>query len=249
MHVVLAGSIIPTTSSLLSLPNVFYVPHLSLGLVSISQLSDSGFDILFSSSGSVVQDRVSKKQIGTGRRVGDLYVLESLHVPMESTSTALSSFRLDEKSSPFYLWHSRLDLVHIDPFPSEVPYEEYISTINVSDLPVASSAPSRSTLIPPFPYAYSRNRRHAVSPAPPPSSIDPPTASLDPGPSEPRKDYAKLSSALELVCKCQCPITPPPEFLIPVGYHIFNPTGEFGMTRLAKGLLGYDKPTPYAGVP
>ncbi|KAG5565806.1 hypothetical protein RHGRI_001659 [Rhododendron griersonianum] len=54
MHVVLAGSILPTASSLLSLPNVFYVPHLSLSLVSISQLSDSGFDVLFSSSGCVV---------------------------------------------------------------------------------------------------------------------------------------------------------------------------------------------------
>ncbi|KAG5557182.1 hypothetical protein RHGRI_007451 [Rhododendron griersonianum] len=43
-----------------------------------------------------IHDQLSKKQIGTGRRVGDLYVLESWHVPMESTSTALSSFRLDE---------------------------------------------------------------------------------------------------------------------------------------------------------
>ncbi|KAH7846419.1 hypothetical protein Vadar_013836 [Vaccinium darrowii] len=63
------GSIIPTPSSSLSIPNVFYVPQLSLSLLSISQLSDSGFDVLFSSSGCVVQDRVSKKQIGTGRRV------------------------------------------------------------------------------------------------------------------------------------------------------------------------------------
>ena len=106
MNVVSIGSV--TTSPSLSLPHVFYVPQLSLSLLSVSQLSDSGFDVLFSSSGCIVQDRNSRKQIGTGRRVGDLYVLESLHVPTESTSTAASSFRLDEKSSPFYLWHSRL---------------------------------------------------------------------------------------------------------------------------------------------
>jgi transposase InsO family protein len=56
----------------------------------------------------IPQDRVSKNQIGTGRRVGDLYVLETLHVPIESTPTVMSSFCLDQNSSPFYLWHSRL---------------------------------------------------------------------------------------------------------------------------------------------
>ena len=74
-----------------------------MSLLSISQLSDSGFDVIFSSSGCVVQDRDSKKQIGAGRRVGDLYILEHLHIPPESSSTAASSFRLDNKSSPFYL--------------------------------------------------------------------------------------------------------------------------------------------------
>ncbi|KAG5540597.1 hypothetical protein RHGRI_020721 [Rhododendron griersonianum] len=85
MHVVSASSIFLAASSL-SLPNVFYVPHLSLSL-SINQLSDSGFDVLFSSFGC----------FGCFE-----------HVPMESTSTALSSFSLDEKSSPFYLCYSKL---------------------------------------------------------------------------------------------------------------------------------------------
>ncbi|KAH7848370.1 hypothetical protein Vadar_002042 [Vaccinium darrowii] len=79
MQVVSIGSILPTTSSSLSIPNVFYVPHLTLSLLSISQLSDSGFDVIFSSSGCVVQDWDSRKQIGAGRRVGDLYILEHLH--------------------------------------------------------------------------------------------------------------------------------------------------------------------------
>ncbi|CAH9078365.1 unnamed protein product, partial [Cuscuta europaea] len=54
------------------------------------------------------QDRESKKQIGTGCRVSDLYILESLHLPLKSSPVAASSFRLDHTSSPFYLWHSRL---------------------------------------------------------------------------------------------------------------------------------------------
>ena len=107
MSVVSIGSI---SSRALSISDVFYVPQLSLSLLSISQLSDSGFDVVFSSSTCVVQDQVTRKQIGIGRRVGDLYILESLHIPPSSPAscTAVSSFYLNQKSSPFFLWHSRL---------------------------------------------------------------------------------------------------------------------------------------------
>ncbi|XP_028094421.1 phospholipid-transporting ATPase 2-like [Camellia sinensis] len=36
---------------------------------------------------------MSKQQIGTGRRVGDLYVVESLHLPMTTSPTTFSSFQ------------------------------------------------------------------------------------------------------------------------------------------------------------
>jgi hypothetical protein len=133
MHVVSIGSILPTTSSFLSIPNVFYVPQLSLSLLSISQLSDSGFDVVFSSSGCIVQDRMSKKQIGTGCRVGDLYVLEELHVPIESTTTVMSSFRLDQQSSPFYLWHSRLGHLSSDRLKVLVK-SGYLGNTSISDI-------------------------------------------------------------------------------------------------------------------
>lgn len=55
-HVVSISSILSTSSRSLSIPNVFYIPQLSQNLISISQLSDSGFDVMFSSSGCVVQD-------------------------------------------------------------------------------------------------------------------------------------------------------------------------------------------------
>ncbi|KAH7858845.1 hypothetical protein Vadar_028652 [Vaccinium darrowii] len=133
MQVVSVGSILPTTSSSLSLPNVFYVPHLTLSLLSISQLSDSGFDVIFSSSGCVVQDRDSKKQIGAGRRVGDLYILEHLHVPSEPSVTAASSFRLDNKSSPFYLWHSRLGHLSSERLKLLVQ-SGHLGTVSVNDI-------------------------------------------------------------------------------------------------------------------
>ncbi|XP_028068625.1 MADS-box protein SOC1-like isoform X8 [Camellia sinensis] len=48
------------------------------------------------------RDHVSKKQIGTGRRVGDHYVVESLHLPQSTSPVAPSSFQLDSQSSQFY---------------------------------------------------------------------------------------------------------------------------------------------------
>ncbi|KAG5561202.1 hypothetical protein RHGRI_004282 [Rhododendron griersonianum] len=145
MHVVSIGSI---QSNSLSLSNVFYVPQLTLSLVSISQLSDSGFDVVFSSSGCVVQDRESKKQTGTGRRVGDLYTLERLHIPTKSSPTAASSFCLDQTSSPFYLWHSRLGHLsseRLKLLAKSGSLEGYTSTLEVSDIPIASSAPPSSS--------------------------------------------------------------------------------------------------------
>lgn len=72
------SSLLP--SLLLSIPNVYYVPQLSLSLISISELSDSGFDVVFFSSGCVVQHQDSNKQIGAGHRVSDLYILEILQI-------------------------------------------------------------------------------------------------------------------------------------------------------------------------
>ena len=96
MHIRSIGSISPSISSLLSLPYVFYVRHLSLSLISLRQLFDSDFDVIFSLYGCVMQDQESTKQIGIGRRVGDLSVLERLHIPQSSQSNyivVIFSFR------------------------------------------------------------------------------------------------------------------------------------------------------------
>ena len=93
----------------ISLPNVYYIPKLSLNLVSVGQLCDSGYSVSFSSTSCHVQDPQSQKLIGKGRRRGGLYVLDELRLPVfAAPSVDLSSFRLSPSSSNFYLWYSRL---------------------------------------------------------------------------------------------------------------------------------------------
>lgn len=78
---------------------MFSMPFRSLNLISISQLFDSGFDVIFSYSNCIVQELHLKKSIGTTCREGALYVLEEFHIPgfaaFSLTSIDLSSFRLN----------------------------------------------------------------------------------------------------------------------------------------------------------
>ncbi|GMP92757.1 hypothetical protein CsSME_00042845 [Camellia sinensis var. sinensis] len=163
------GSVIPSTMSVVSIPSVLYVSQLFVNLLSISQLDVSGFDVIFSSSICSVQDRMSKQQIGTSRRVGDLYVVESLHLPLTTSPTAFSSFQLDSLSSPFYLWHSRLGHLFADRLRSlaqSVPPELVSSSPPAS--PLAAFPPSVSS--PPPLLVYSHRK------APPPPVVSTPTA-------------------------------------------------------------------------
>lgn len=59
----------------------------------------------------------------------------------------LPFFSLPSKHVPV----SKEDLVHNDTFPLEVPVEEYVRTLKVSDVPSVPHASSGSHLIPPFP--------------------------------------------------------------------------------------------------
>ena len=98
----------------ISLPDVYYIPKLTLNLASVSQLCKSGNWVFFSDSVCVIQDQHTQKVIGIGHRVGELYVLEVLKVSaVAASSIDLSSFRLSPLSSEFYLWHSRLGHVSV----------------------------------------------------------------------------------------------------------------------------------------
>lgn len=88
----------------LSLTPVLCVPHLSINLISVSQLASSGYLVSFSSTGWSLQDSCTERQIGICLRSGDLYYLCSLHLPHRCTPavTLVSSATL------LPLWHSHL---------------------------------------------------------------------------------------------------------------------------------------------
>jgi len=102
----------------LSLLNIYLILKLTLNIASIGQLCHSSnyLVIFFLFFFYYVQNIRSQKLIRTGRRKGELYILDELKVLVFSTSSVLvvatigvklSSFRLSPYSS-FYLWHSHL---------------------------------------------------------------------------------------------------------------------------------------------
>jgi len=94
-------SIVHTPS--LSVPDVFHVPKLSFNLLSVGQLCELGYRLVFDSFGVYVQDPRTGQTLRTGRRVGRLFELSSFHLSIPSVSTTAAS------SPPsLALWHSRL---------------------------------------------------------------------------------------------------------------------------------------------
>jgi hypothetical protein len=75
----------------LSVPDVFHVPELSFNLLSVGQLCELGYKLVFDFSGVHVQDPRTSQTIGTGRRIGRMFELSSLHLPTTSVSAAVSS--------------------------------------------------------------------------------------------------------------------------------------------------------------
>ncbi|KAG9447257.1 hypothetical protein H6P81_013385 [Aristolochia fimbriata] len=88
------------TPSGIRLSNVMYVPQLLLNLISVGQLCDLGFHVLFTSSGCQLQDPTSGKVLGTGRKVGRLFELEALgHVSSHTLLKLVSNGLLGSISS------------------------------------------------------------------------------------------------------------------------------------------------------
>jgi len=89
-----------------SVPNVSFVPQLSMNLLSVGQVTDHNCFVGFDDSSCFVQDRQSGAVIGTGRRrkgAPSLYVLDTLRLPSSNVSSAASA-----STSSFAQWHHRL---------------------------------------------------------------------------------------------------------------------------------------------
>ncbi|PNY14773.1 glutamate receptor-like protein [Trifolium pratense] len=68
------------STSNLTLPDTYYLPNLTLNLISVGQLCEQGLNVYFSPSGVQVQDPQTKQIIGTGRRVVSKALRFNVHV-------------------------------------------------------------------------------------------------------------------------------------------------------------------------
>ena len=75
-------------TSTLCIPDTYLVPNLAFNLISVGQLCDLGLHLHFSKQyGCIVQDPQTGQKVGTGRKIGTLFELESLKVPQHLIST------------------------------------------------------------------------------------------------------------------------------------------------------------------
>jgi hypothetical protein len=88
-------------------PNVSFVPQLSMNLLSVGQVTDHNCFVGFDDSSCFIQDRRSGRVIGTGHRrkgASSLYVLDTLRLPSSVGSPA----HVSSAASSFAKWHHRL---------------------------------------------------------------------------------------------------------------------------------------------
>uniref|UniRef100_A0A2N9FPD5 Retrovirus-related Pol polyprotein from transposon TNT 1-94-like beta-barrel domain-containing protein n=1 Tax=Fagus sylvatica TaxID=28930 RepID=A0A2N9FPD5_FAGSY len=88
----------------LTIPDIYLVPKLSLNLFSVGQLCELGLDLHFSNRGVDVQDPLTGKLLGIGRKIGRLFELCNLQIPSHMVSSSVAA---TTTLSP-NLWHSCL---------------------------------------------------------------------------------------------------------------------------------------------
>lgn len=90
-------------------PDVLLVPNIAMNLISVGQLCDQGYNTYCFPFGCAIQDLKTGKLVGIGRRVGWLYLLQSLALSAESKSHVVAATPTAPVSIyPFMSWHSRL---------------------------------------------------------------------------------------------------------------------------------------------
>ena len=95
-----------STSNLL-VPEVFNVPDLSYNLFSVGQLAELGYCIIFDYSWCIVQDPRTGQELGTGPRVGRMFLVDNLRLPLIAPVFVAAIVAIS--SVPFLtLWHARL---------------------------------------------------------------------------------------------------------------------------------------------
>ncbi|WKA06381.1 hypothetical protein VitviT2T_024283 [Vitis vinifera] len=96
------------STSTLSVPRVFHVPDLSYNLCSVGQLAELGYRLIFYYSGCIVQDPRTGQELGTGPRVGRMFLVNNLHLPPVAPVSVAAATAAVSSLPSLALWHSRL---------------------------------------------------------------------------------------------------------------------------------------------
>ena len=91
----------------LSVPSVFNDPDLSYNLFSMGQLAELGYRIIFDYSVCIVQDLRTRQELGTGPRVGRMFPVDNLRLPLVAPVSVVAAAAVSSTPS-LALWHARL---------------------------------------------------------------------------------------------------------------------------------------------
>ena len=92
-------------TSNLSVPKVFNGPDLFYNLFSVGQLAELGYRIIFDYSGWIVQDPRTGQELGTGPRVGHMFPVDNLHLPLVAPISIAAAAAVSSIPS-LALWHA-----------------------------------------------------------------------------------------------------------------------------------------------
>ena len=95
------------STSNLSVLGVFNVPDLSHNLFSVGQLVELGYRIIFDYSGCIVQDPRTGQELGTSPRVGRMFPVDNLRLPLVAPVSVAAAAAVSLIPS-LALWHARL---------------------------------------------------------------------------------------------------------------------------------------------
>ena len=95
------------STSNLSVPGVFNVSDLSYNLFSVGQLAELGYRIIFDYSGCIVQDPRTRQELGTGLRVGHMFPVDNLRLPLVAPISVATTAVVSSIHS-LALWHAQL---------------------------------------------------------------------------------------------------------------------------------------------
>jgi hypothetical protein len=104
-HITHEGSL---CNSYFTVPNIFFVPELSMNLLSVGQITDHNCFVGFDDSSCFVQDRQTGVVIGTGCRrksAPHLYILDTLRLPSSTPSSAHVLSTASVFTPSFAQWH------------------------------------------------------------------------------------------------------------------------------------------------